>query len=135
MTEIPQRELAIRLRIAIDRAMAEPTARWLAAVARLVQENPRGVASSHVTHNLGAARRAWLARFGARPAASFVPFSSLSEDELMEWTSYLERKITALEGAMVRKNDTPQTTKSEPRPKPKDEGTPIRGDAVPTKKG
>jgi hypothetical protein len=50
--------LAYELRIAIDRAQRLP--RYLEAVYTLVEENPRGTASSHVRHNLGARRRAWL---------------------------------------------------------------------------
>lgn len=56
---LPQRVLVYELRIAIDRAMAQP--RFEQAVWDLVYENPRGWQSSHVRHNLGVRRRAWLA--------------------------------------------------------------------------
>lgn len=71
--ELTQRELAYRLRIAIDRAMRDPQPRWLSAVEKLLVANPRGISSAHVTHNLGEARRAWLrahARVDATPNAT-----------------------------------------------------------------
>ena len=52
----------MELRIAIDRAMRSPQPRWLKAVAALVHENPRGWESSHVRHNVGEARRAFVAQ-------------------------------------------------------------------------
>jgi hypothetical protein len=75
MTEVPQRRLAIELRIAIDRAMRHESPRWVSAVRHLVRDNPHGVASSHVTHNLGVARRAWLARVVPTPDASLARWS------------------------------------------------------------
>lgn len=66
-TELPQRILAYELRIAIDRCMRSSDQRFVERLQRLVGDNPRGVWSSHVQHNLGVARRAWLARHVARP--------------------------------------------------------------------
>jgi hypothetical protein len=65
MAELPQRKLAYELRIAIDRAMRSPQPRFLRKVTQLVEENPRGAGSRHVTHNLGRGRRAYLARLAA----------------------------------------------------------------------
>jgi len=127
MKELPQRILALELRTAIDRAMARPGARWKFQVWWLIENNPRGAASSHVAHNLGAARRAWLARL----ATMLTDPRSLEED-------------------MVRKHDIEPTKKTEGGPvKPQGEykvgekgeevfipiPKTIRGDAVPEKKG
>lgn len=110
--EIPQRVLAVKLRTAIDRAMRHPSTRWVEAVQRLRRENPRGSNSSHVRHNLGAARRAWLARL----------------DTMVTDTRSLEVE-------MVRKHEIP-ATKKEAKGAPKQEkDQAIRGDAVPEKKG
>ena len=61
MAEIPQRRLAYELRIAIDRCIRSPgDARFMDRLVSLVDENPRGVWSTHVQHNLGVTRRSWL---------------------------------------------------------------------------
>ena len=51
--QIPQRELAQRLRYWIDREDEEN-------VRALIEENPVSSRSSHVRHNLGLARLRWL---------------------------------------------------------------------------
>ena len=113
--EMPQRELSMRLCLAIDRAQRHP--RWGQAVAVLLEENPRGAASSHVTHNLGAARRAWLARVHATHKGLVGPS--------------LEKEDT-----MVRKAEIPATKKTKQTPpKGQEKGQTVRGDAVPNKKG
>jgi hypothetical protein len=63
MAELPQRRLAYELRIAIDRAVRSPQPRFIDKVVKLVQENPRGMKSQHVLHNLGVGRREALAQF------------------------------------------------------------------------
>lgn len=60
MDLLPQRTLVYVLRTAIDRAMRHDQERYVEAALRVVDENPRGARSSHVTHNLGATRLAWL---------------------------------------------------------------------------
>lgn len=65
MAELPQRKLAYELRIAVDRAMRSPQPRFVRRVRQLVEENPKGMKSRHVTHNLGVARRAYVARLVA----------------------------------------------------------------------
>lgn len=62
MPELPQRRLAYELRIAIDRAMRSPQPRHINKLLHLLAANPRGVQSSHVQHNLGVARRAYVAQ-------------------------------------------------------------------------
>lgn len=60
---MPQRRLSYELRIAIDRCMRSDDRRYGDRLRSLLDDNPRGVWSSHVQHNLGGARRAWLAEF------------------------------------------------------------------------
>jgi hypothetical protein len=63
-----QRQLLYELRHAIDRAMRRPSdTQAIARVQQLLAENPRSASSSHVTHNLGIARRAWLAHLPSSP--------------------------------------------------------------------
>ena len=122
MTELPQRVLAVKLRTAIDRAMRHPSSRWRFQVWWLMEQNPRGSRSSHVLHNLGAARRAWLAQLdttaGTRSLEQDVPttFSSLSDEEQEEWRRYLRKRVAQLYGVseeslMVRKHEIPATEK------------------------
>jgi len=59
---LTQRELLNELRVAVDRAMRDPQPRWVEAVVTLRRDNPRGMRSSHITHNLGEPRRTWLAQ-------------------------------------------------------------------------
>ena len=105
MKELPQRVLAVKLRTAIDRAMRHPSPRWRFQVWWLIENNPRGAASSHVAHNLGAARRVWLARFVTNQGrtslgrTTVIKISSLPPEEQAEWHDYLRRKIE-----MVRKH-------------------------------
>jgi hypothetical protein len=130
--ELPQRVLAVKLRTAIDRAMARPGARWVEAVQRLRRENPHGSTSSHVGHNLGAARRAWLARLDTMENAR-----SLEEDMVRKSETLPEGPTTMQcickhelmfhdasgcreHGCKCRSFQLPQA---------------IRGDAVPEKKG
>ena len=108
MSEMPQRRLALELRLAIDRAQLDPRA--VKGVRRLVRKNPRGSTASHVTHNLGPKRRAWLARLDATEAAR------------------------SLGDTMVRKHEVP-IKKTDTTKKPENKGTTVRGDAVPEKKG
>ena len=58
--QLPQRVLLYELKRAIDRARHSPQPRWVEAVDALVEENPNGMKSKHITHNLGAARLEWL---------------------------------------------------------------------------
>lgn len=64
---LSQRRLVYELRVAIDRVRNAQTASThtsaLKEVERLVDQNPSSVQSRFVIHNLGAARRAWLADF------------------------------------------------------------------------
>lgn len=63
---LPQRVLLYELKRAIDRARHSPQPRWVEAALKLVEENPNGMKSKHITHNLGAERLAWLrARAGS----------------------------------------------------------------------
>ena len=56
---IPQRQLVYELSLAIDLARIAPkTGRR--TLDRLLAENPRSSWSTHVLHNIGARRRAWL---------------------------------------------------------------------------
>jgi hypothetical protein len=68
LDRIPQSRLTNELRVAIDRAMYAvdtPQKRAsLRVLRRLIEENPRSYVSAHVQHNLGRARRAWLAQAG-----------------------------------------------------------------------
>lgn len=63
--QMSQRRLVEELRIAIDqaRAKAEPPPSAIDRVSELVTHNPKGVRAIHVQHNLGRARRVWLADF------------------------------------------------------------------------
>ena len=57
-------ELALELRFQIDMARKPGRPSNKAVLAQLIQSHPAGVASSHVRHNLGIARLAWLAQEG-----------------------------------------------------------------------
>lgn len=59
-TELPQRQLAQELRFAIDDARRSGRTTQLA---RLLEDNPRGVRSTHVQYALGQDRRRWLEAF------------------------------------------------------------------------
>ena len=59
-----QPELLLRLRAAIDTATHYPSPQNVEVAVRLAVEHPRGMRSSHVSHNLGARRWEWLARNG-----------------------------------------------------------------------
>lgn len=71
MDKLPQEQLVMELRAAIDAVRDRPlffvasgnTRRTaLVRLQRLVEENPRSVRSRHVSYNLGLARAAWLDR-------------------------------------------------------------------------
>lgn len=69
--EVSQRHLALELRYQIDsyRNLADDVPTMIRRnarrrVSRLIRDNPRGVRSSHVRHNLGEGRLAWLAEAG-----------------------------------------------------------------------
>jgi hypothetical protein len=62
--EMPQRQLALELRYAIDVEMLHPTAAGFARVQALIEANPYGVTTRHVEHNLGATRLDFLHRNG-----------------------------------------------------------------------
>lgn len=55
-----QRQFALELRAAIDFYTANPTPDRYAKVVNLIEQNPRSVTASHVTHNLGEQRLNWL---------------------------------------------------------------------------
>lgn len=59
-----QPELLLRLRAAIDTASHYPSPQNVEVAVRLALEHPRGMRSSHVSHNLGARRWEWLAANG-----------------------------------------------------------------------
>jgi len=63
--QMSQRRLVEELRIAIDevRSKANPQQSVLDRIAALTRDNPKGVQAVHVRHNLGRARREWLADF------------------------------------------------------------------------
>jgi hypothetical protein len=64
---LPQRLLAIELRTEVDRARRRPwDSNALRRALGLAQDNPQGLRSEHVRHNVGVARLAWLARAQAR---------------------------------------------------------------------
>jgi len=154
MTEMTQRRLAIELRIAIDRAMRHESPRWVNAVRRLVRDNPHGVASSHVAHNLGAARRAWLARLDTKPEQPLVGdigfgYRILEEHYESDGTRVIDKaELFSIGDDMVRKHEIPETKKTaeekvreEIPVKEKPQGGEVKGDAVirgdarPEKKG
>jgi hypothetical protein len=57
--QLPQRQLVIELRMAIDSAIAGHR-RGPERVRRLVAENPHSATSAHVLYNIGKARAAYL---------------------------------------------------------------------------
>lgn len=61
---LPQQELLYRLRAAIDTAVQYPSPKNVERAVRLAVEHPRGMRSSHVSHNLGVRRWEWLAANG-----------------------------------------------------------------------
>jgi len=58
--ELPQRQLALELRYAIDIARRVNSEASYARVKELIVGNPHNVRSRHVEHNLGVGRLAWL---------------------------------------------------------------------------
>lgn len=58
--ELPQRQLALELRYAIDVATKQPSDASRDRVRKLLKANPVNARSRHVAHNLGATRIAWL---------------------------------------------------------------------------
>lgn len=65
---VPQRQLALRLRYHIDCIMrGHDRERHESEVAALALDNPTSLRSSHVAHNVGAARLAWMEDRGYLP--------------------------------------------------------------------
>lgn len=60
--ELPQRQLALELRYAIDVARERPSGAAFDRVKALVDRHPHGMTSRHVEHNLGLTRNEWLRR-------------------------------------------------------------------------
>jgi hypothetical protein len=63
--KLPQPELVLALREAVDAAMIADPLRGPSPAARkrllrLIRENPTSVRSPHVVHNIGARRAEWL---------------------------------------------------------------------------
>ena len=67
-----QAEVLLRLRYAIDTARKYPTQPNIDAAIRFANEYPRALRSSHLRHNLGAARWAWLNDYGIYPVGESV---------------------------------------------------------------
>ena len=61
---MPQKELLLRLRAAIDTATQYPTQEHTDKAVKLAVDHPRGMRSSHVSHNLGVSRWEWLSGHG-----------------------------------------------------------------------
>lgn len=59
--ELPQRQLALELRYAIDVAQKTNSEPAYAKVAKLIASNPTNAKARHVAHNLGRRRLEWLA--------------------------------------------------------------------------
>ena len=71
--KLSQRRLDLELRVAIDRLIdfqpRDDLSARITDLERLLDENPAGCFSSHVLHNLGVRRRAWLHSYlGSRDA-------------------------------------------------------------------
>jgi hypothetical protein len=144
LDQMPQAQLAQELRHAIDRARRRPSdTRAVTRVLDLLRDNPRSAASTHVAHNLGSTRLAWLAaRAGGPP-----------------WDPSDDRSLGPKEVPMVRDNPDLQKTVTNVGPDQQDQAreiaqehakavadevgrhqeqavpTTIRGDAEPEKKG
>jgi len=61
---MPQTELLHRLRAAIDIAIKAPSKVNIDKALALAIDHPRGMRSSHVSHNLGVRRWEWLGKRG-----------------------------------------------------------------------
>lgn len=57
------RTLTPLVKLAVDRAMHNPTPSALAELDRVLEGNEASVRSSHVWHNLAARRQRWLAQY------------------------------------------------------------------------
>ena len=64
---LPQRELLLRMRYAIDTARKYPTDYNVRSAQVLAMSNPNGLRSGHLRHNLGAQRWEWLGQQGIYP--------------------------------------------------------------------
>lgn len=64
---MPQREILLRLRAAIDTAITYPTWPNINAATTFASEHPRALRSSHVRNNLGRFRWEWLNQRGIYP--------------------------------------------------------------------
>lgn len=65
---MPQSEVVLRLRAAIDTAIRFPSANNEASAIAIAQAYPKAMRSTHVNHNLGQARWDWLTEHGYYPA-------------------------------------------------------------------
>lgn len=122
---LSQRSLTFELKAAIDRtrsALPAHVAVLERGLRELLATHPVGVASSHVRHNLGTSRRAWLDQFVeeqmVRPQDTPPPGTG-----------------EALKRADVPTQPPKETAEQPARSANLGAGGVIRGDAVPTKKG
>jgi hypothetical protein len=65
---MPQTEVVLRLRAAIDTAIRFPHDANVAAALSIAKAYPRAMRSVHVNHNLGQRRWEWLSDHGFYPA-------------------------------------------------------------------
>lgn len=72
---VSQAELVLMLRSAIDTAEKQPSYKNVALAIEIARNHPVGLSASHVRHNLGAKRWAWLNRHGvyAQERATITP--------------------------------------------------------------
>lgn len=61
---MPQPELLLRLRAAIDTAIKQPSQSNVDKAIKLAVDHPRAMRSSHVSRNLGVRRWEWLSEHG-----------------------------------------------------------------------
>ena len=64
---MPQREVLLRLRYAIDTARKYPRPENIESALDLASEHPNALRSGHLTHNLGVERWRWLEQHGIYP--------------------------------------------------------------------
>ena len=65
---MPQTEVVLRLRAAIDTAIRFPSPNNVNAALAIAKAYPRAMRSAHVNHNLGQRRWEWLTENGFYPA-------------------------------------------------------------------
>jgi hypothetical protein len=61
---MPQHEVLLRLRYAIDTAIKYPSQSNIDSAIKLASEHPRALRSKHLVHNLGERRWSWLNEYG-----------------------------------------------------------------------